>query len=230
MTAQAATLLAALQFADGQFPGGAFAFSWGVESLAAESRLLRRDWSSFLLGQMEGRWASFDRPLIAHAHAHAHAAAGEGAALRVLDDLAEALTLPAAARAGSRRAGAALLGSHARLGTMGAAAYRAKIVAGAVPGHLPIVQGLVLAGVGLDQISALAVSAHATAQSLGSAAIRLGLISAQDSQAALQALRPHLAEVLAAPLPAPDEIGSFAPLADIAMMRHPLQPQQLFAN
>jgi len=226
MIAEATSLLAALQFGDGQFPGGAFAFSWGVESLVADGRLARRDWFSFLLGQMEGRWAGFDRPLIAHAHA----AARDGAVLAALDDLAEALTLSAAARAGARRAGAALLGTHARLGTEGAAAYRAKVSAGQTPGHLPVAQGVVLAGVGLDRMSALAVSAHSTAQSLGSAAIRLGLISAQDSQSALQALRPHLAMFLAANIPAPDEIGSFAPLADIAMMRHPLQLQQLFAN
>lgn len=226
MTGEVAPLLAALQFADGQFPGGAFAFSWGVESLMADSRLVRADWVSFLLGQMEGRWARFDRPLIAHAHE----AAGDGAALRALDDLAEALTLPAAARAGSRRAGAALLGSHARLGTPGAAGFRALVSAGETPGHLPVVQGLVLAGAGLDLPQSLAVAAHGTAQSLGSAAIRLGLISAQDSQSALQALRPHLAGWLETEIPALGDIGSFAPFADIAMMRHPLQPQQLFAN
>lgn len=224
--AAAASLLAALQFGDGQFPGGAFAFSWGVESLMADGHLARRDWFSFLLGQMEGRWASFERPLIAHAHA----AAVDETILAELDDLAEALTLPTAARAGSRRAGAALLGSHARLGTPGAAAYRGRVTEGLAPGHLPVVQGLVLAGVGLDRMAALAVSGHATAQSLGSAAIRLGLISAQDSQTSLQALRPHLAEFLDAEIPVRDEVGSFAPPADIAMMRHPLQPQQLFAN
>lgn len=226
MMGEVATLLAALQFADGQFPGGAFAFSWGIESLMADGRLVRADWFSFLLGQMEGRWARFDRPLIAHAHR----AAENGPELKALDDLAEALTLPAAARAGSRRAGAALLGSHARLGTPGAAGFRASVSAAETPGHLPVVQGLVLAGAGLDLPQSLAVAAHGTVQSLGSAAIRLGLISAQDSQSALQALRPHLAGWLEAEIPALNDIGSFAPFADIAMMRHPLQPQQLFAN
>ncbi|GAB0116711.1 urease accessory protein UreF [Acidisoma sp. 7E03] len=226
MTGEAFCLLAALQFADGQFPGGAFAFSWGVESLMADGRLARGDWPSFLLGQMEGRWARFDRPLIAAAHA----AAGDAAALLGLDDLAEAHTLPAAARTGSRRAGAALLGSHARLGTPGASAYRARVIGGEAPGHLPIVQGLVLSGAGLELRHTLGVAAHGTAQALGSAAIRLGLISAQDSQSALQALRPHLSALLEAPMPQLDEVGSFTPCADIAMMRHPLQPQQLFAN
>lgn len=179
-------LLSALQLADGQFPGGAFAFSWGIESLMADGHLGRRDWLAFLLGQMEARWAGFDRPLIAHAHA----ASDHEEPLAALDDLAEALSLAAAARSGSRRAGAALLGSHARLGTPGAAAYRHRVASGEVPGHLPVVLGLVLAGAGLDRPSALAVAAHSAAQSLGSAAIRLGLISALNSQSALQALRP----------------------------------------
>lgn len=218
--------LAALQFADGQFPGGGFAFSWGVESLAADGLLRRADWPGFLLGQMEGRWARLDRPLTAHAHA----AGAHAERLVAIDDLAEALALPAAARTGSRRAGMALLGTHARLGTAGAAGYRARVTAGEAPGHLAVVQGLVLAGAGLSQTEALGIAGYAAAQSLGSAAIRLGLISALDAQAALTGLRPLLAQLVAAPVPPLDAIGCFAPLADLAMMRHPLQPQQLFAN
>ena len=48
-------------------------------------------------------------------------------------------TLVASLREGSRRAGSALLGVHARLATPGAAAYRALIEGGA-PGHLAVVR------------------------------------------------------------------------------------------
>ncbi|WP_298215144.1 urease accessory protein UreF [Acidocella sp.] len=219
-------LLRALQFADGQFPAGGFAFSWGVESLMADGLLARADWPDFLRGQMEHRWAPQDRPLTAHAFL----AAGDEAALLALDELAEALTLAAPAREGSRRAGAALLATHARLDTPGAAAYQALAAAGKAPGHLPVAMGLALAGAGLDLPLSLAVSAHATAQALGTAALRLGLIGALEAQAALQALQPRLAELIAAPVPPVEEIGGFTPLADIAMMRHPLQKQQLFSN
>ena len=219
-------LLRGLQFADGQFPSGGFAFSWGVESLAADGLLTRADWPEFLAGQMEHRWAPHDRPLVAHAFR----AARDHAALIELDELTEALSIASAAREGSRRTGAALLGTHARLGTPGAAAYRALVMAGKAPGHLPVVMGVVLAETGLDLPTALAVSAHSTAQSLGSAAVRLGIIGALDAQAALQNIQPRLAELIAAPIPPVDDIGSFTPLTDIAMMRHPFQPQQLFSN
>ncbi|EKN00280.1 MULTISPECIES: urease accessory protein UreF [unclassified Acidocella] len=222
----ALSLLRGLQFADGQFPSGGFAFSWGVESLAADGLLTRADWPSFLEGQMQLRWATQDRPLTAHAYLNAN----NQDALRNLDELTEALSLASAAREGSRRAGAALLSTHVRLGTPGAAAYRDRVNASEVPGHLPVVMGIVLAGAGLDLPTALAVSAHSSAQALGSAAVRLGLIGALDAQMALQKLQPRLAEWVALPLPKLDEIGGFTPLADIAMMRHPTQPQQLFSN
>ena len=219
-------LLRALQFSDGQFPSGGFAFSWGVESLAADGHLTRADWPMFLAGQMEHRWAPHDRPLVAYAFQ----AAENPAALKTLDDLTEALAIASTAREGSRRAGAALLGTHARLGTPGAAAYRALVASGEAHGHLLVVMGLALAGAGLDLPMALAVSAYTTAQSLGSAAVRLGLIGALDAQAALQNIQPRIAELINAPLPPLDDIGSFTPLTDIAMMRHPFQKQQLFSN
>ncbi len=222
----ALALLRGLQFADGQFPSGGFAFSWGVESLAADGLLTRADWPAFLSGQMEHRWAPHDRPLVAHAFQSWQ----DQAALVELDELTEALSIASAAREGSRRAGAALLSTHARLGTPGATEYRALVTAEKAPGHLPVVTGLVLAGAGLDLTTALAVSAHSSAQSLGSAAVRLGIIGALDAQAALQKIQPRLAVLMAAPIPPVEDIGSFTPLTDIAMMRHPFQQQQLFSN
>ncbi len=222
----ALTLLRGLQFADGQFPSGGFAFSWGVESLATDGLLTRADWPNFLASQMEHRWASYDRPLVAHAFQSWR----DRAALVKLDELAEALSIAYAAREGSRRAGAALLGTHARLGTPGAAEYRALVTTGSVLGHLPVVMGAVLAGSGLDMATALAVSAHSSAQSLGSAAVRLGLIGALDAQAALQNIQPKLVDLITSPIPPLGDIGNFTPLVDIAMMRHPFQKQQLFSN
>lgn len=220
------TLLRGMQFADSQFPSGGFAFSWGVESLMADGLLTRADWPQFLAGQMEHRWAPHDRPLVAYAFE----AAQDHAALIELDQLTEALAIASAAREGSRRAGAALLATHVRLGTPGAAAYHALVEAEEAHGHLPVVMGLTLAGAGLDLPATLAVSAHTTAQALGSAAVRLGLIGALDAQKALQNIQPRIAEFIAAPLPPLDDIGSFTPLTDIALMRHPYQKQQLFSN
>ena len=222
----AARLLTALQFGDGQFPGGGFAFSWGLESLIADGNVSRAGFGDFLFGQMRHRWASTDRIIAGHAHA----AARDVTALCALDDLAEAWAVVDTIRQGSKRAGAALLGTHLRLGTETARPLKDAIDRGKASGHLPVVQGVVLAGAGLDLASALAVSAYGMAQSLCTAAIRLGLISHLDAQRSLSALNPVLGTLIAEPLSELDTIASFTPLADIAAMRHPDQAQRLFSN
>lgn len=222
----AAGLLTALQFGDGQFPGGGFAFSWGLESLIADGKVMRATFGDFLSGQMRHRWATSDRIIAGHAHTAAH----DLPALCALDDLAEAWAVVDAMRLGSRRAGAALLGTHLRLGTVSARPLKDAIDRGEAYGHLPVVQGMVLAGVGLDLTATLAVSAYGMAQSLCTAAIRLGLISHLDAQRALSALNPVLGTLIAQLLPDLDTVASFTPLADIAAMRHPDQAQRLFSN
>ncbi len=222
----AAALLTALQYGDGQFPGGGFAFSWGLEVMAAEGRLARAGFAGYLAGQLAQRWGRCDRVLVAHAHA----AAGDLAACQALDDLAEALATVEAARTGSRRAGLALLGTHVRLGTPGAAALRALADAQQLHGHLPVVQGLVLAGTGLAAAAALAVSGYTAASAMATAGIRLGLIGHLDAQRALQQVRPLLAALADAPVPPLGAICTLVPEADLAMMRHADLPRRLFSN
>lgn len=224
--AGAAALLTALQYGDGQFPGGGFAFSWGLEAMVAEGRLRRADFADYLAGQLAHRWAMCDRVLVAHAHA----AAGDDEGCEALDALAEALATVEAARTGSRRAGLALLGTHVRLGTPGAAGLRASVDRQAAQGHLAVVQGVVLAGTGLGQAAALAVSGYTAASALATAGIRLGLIGHLDAQLALQQVRPLLAALADALVPALDAICNQVPEADLAMMRHADLPRRLFSN
>jgi urease accessory protein len=219
-------LLTALQFGDGQFPGGGFAFSWGLESLLADHRLSRADFPSFVAGQLRHRWASVDRVITAHAHA----AAADPARLLTIDDLTDATLTAEPTRAGSRRAGAALLDTHARLGTPGAAALKRAIDAGAAFGHLAVVQGAMLSGVGLDTEATQAISATGMVQAFCTAALRLGLIGHLDAQRTLAAVRPCIARHVATPLPPLAELHGFTPAADIAAMRHTQQPQRLFSN
>ena len=219
-------LLTALQFGDGQFPGGGFAFSWGLEALVTDGKLTRDGFPVFVDGQLQHRWATCDRTLVAHAHA----AASDMPRLCELDDLIDALMTVDSARIGSRRAGRALLGTHGRLNTPGAAAFKACIEAGQAHGHLPIVQGVVFRGVGLDEAAALAVSAYTMAQALCTAAIRLGLIGHLDAQRTLARIRPRMAQLAAQGRGDLDAISTFVPVSDIAMLRHADQAQRLFSN
>ena len=164
--------LAALQHGDSAFPGGGFAFSWGIEGLVADEVVetaddLERVVEDLLLG----RWAPFDRVALRRAFA----AGLDLDRVTALDREVEAGTLVAGLREGSRQAGRALLGVHVRLATPCAAAYRAMIDGGA-PGHLAVVQGLVWRGLGLSVVSAEALAAWGLVWALVSAAVRLDVI------------------------------------------------------
>src|SRR5262245_7580198 len=222
-----ATLLTALQYADSFFPSGGTAFSWGLEALCADRQVTSADdVRRFLEGQLRHRWASCDRLFLVAAHR----ASRDLDTVAALDHVLEAMTLPRELRAGATRAGAALLGIHERLGTIGAAEYRVRVRAGQAPGHLPVVQGLLLAGVGLDERLASAVSAHALSVSVVSAALRLSIITHVDAQRILTHVRAALAELLAAPVADVMQAAVYAPATDVAAMRHETQTARLFAN
>lgn len=220
-------LLAALQHADSFFPSGAVSFSWGLEALRADD-LIRTadDVALFIAALLRHRWATGDRTVLAAAHN----AGDDLEAVRRVDQLQEAMALAYELRAGSRRMGAALLGVHARLGTRNAATYRAWALADQAPGHVAVMQGLLWRGIGFELEVALAVAAHGFCVGLIGAALRLGLIGHVEGQRCLGGLHDLIAEVLKSPLPALDEISSFAPACDIAFMRHEVQPGRLFAN
>ena len=223
----AAADLAALQFGDSFFPSGAVSFSLGLETLHADGIVTdAATLDAFLGDQVTERWATSERAFLAAAHA----ACPDWGAVAGIDDLQEAMTFAQELREGSRKGGAALLGVHARMETPGAAAYRARVRAGAAQGHLAVVQGVVLAGAGLDLARAEAVSLHGLCATILGAALRLGLIGHLDGQIMLRGLRPRMAALLARPAPGVCDAWSYAPLADVAAARHEQAPVRLFSN
>jgi urease accessory protein len=226
MSTDTLRLLTALQHADSFFPSGGFAFSNGLEGLRDDGRVLGAEDVERVIGeQITGRWASCDRAFIAAAHA-----AADLNAVATLDRRLEAMTLPRELRDGSRRNGAALLRVHAELGTPRAAGYRAVVRADAAPGHLAIVQGLVLAGASLQRDESLVIAAHAFAVGLLASAVRMGLIGHVAAQAALGRLHAVIDAALTTPLQAPEAAYAFTPVTEIAVMRHEVSTRRLFAN
>ena len=219
-------LLAALQHGDSFFPSGGFAFSNGLEGLQDDGRVVGAEDVEKVVGeQIIGRWASCDRAFIAAAHD-----AADLDAIATLDRRLEAMTLPRELRDGSHRNGAALLRVHAELGTPRATEYRAVVRTDEAPGHLAIVQGLVLAGVSLLRDESLVVAAHSFAVGLLASAVRMGLIGHVAAQAALGRLHAVIDAALATPLPAPETAHAFTPVTEIALMRHEVSTRRLFAN
>lgn len=223
----AASLLATLQQADSFFPAGGVAFSWGLETLVTEGVFRAdRDLHPLLMGQLEQRWATFDRcALVA-----AFETVPDLASVARIDQRIEAMSVARELREGSRRAGASLLGVHARLGTPGASEYRAAVRAGSACGHLPVVQGLVWHGAGMTVDQAQAVSAHTFCVSLLGAALRLGAIGHLHAQETLVGVRSEMAKLLAEPPPKFQDCRAYTPMAEIAVMRHEVQSARLFAN
>ncbi len=166
MTDVAATL-AVLQFGDSLFPSGAVSFSWGLEGLAENGVVTGADGvRAFVIGQLNARWASFDRAVVVAAHR----AMSDLDDIAAIDDQVEIQTPSAELRSGSRRMGEALLSVASRLGIADAAAYRDRVKQGAACGHLAPMQGLVWGRAGLSEGDAVALSAHTFCTGLLSAA------------------------------------------------------------
>lgn len=220
-------LLSALQFADSFFPGGGVALSWGLEQLRSDRELASaEDLASFVEGQLVQRWAAFDAPALSAAW---HAA-GDLERLRQIDALVEAMTLAQELRDGSRRAGAALLNVHSRLGGSAAGRFRALALAGETPGHLAVAQGLAWRDNGVPEPACRAMSAHLLATGLVSAALRLGVVGHLQAQAALNQVRPVTARLLDQPVAPLENLAAFTPATDIAAMRHESADSRMFSN
>jgi len=222
----AAAALALMQYGDSAYPAGGFAFSWGVEGLAADG-LLRGppDLDDFIREHLEFRWNTMDRPLLGRAFR-----AEAPAAVAVVDRFAETSTPSAPMRDGSRRAGRALLGISARLGGELSTAYRVFLSADARLGHLPIAQAVAYRDSRLDLPSAELVSGWTLINGLVSAATRLGVVGHVEAQRSIAAARPRLAELLSKASPSDAAPSSFTPLIDIAVSRTHARSTRLFTT
>jgi urease accessory protein len=221
-----AAALALMQYGDSAYPAGGFAFSWGIEGLAADGLLDGQDdLDAYIAEHLALRWNCMDRPLLGRAYR-----AADVAALGEVDHFAETATLSLEMREGSRRAGRALLGVSARLGGALARAYRARLSTNEPLGHLPVAQAIAFRDAGLDLPSSEVVSGWTLVNGLVSAATRLGLIGHVEAQHSLDKARGALVQLLASALPQDTIPSSFTPLIDIAVSRGRSRATRLFTT
>lgn len=220
----AAAALALMQHGDSAYPAGGFAFSWGVEGLAADGFLTGRDRLAQLLDDhLTRRWNSMDRALLGRAYR-----AASLDEIAVVDRYAETATPSAPMREGSRRAGRALLNISAKLGGSLSVGYRALAAEEPNLGHLSVIQAVAYRDAGLDLAGAELVSGWTLLMGLVSAAVRLGVVGHVEAQRSLAFARARLALMLAEALPDDFLPSSFTPLIEIAVSRSRSRPQRMF--
>jgi urease accessory protein len=219
--------LRAIWQADGGFPSGAFAFSYGLEgAIAMRGDMTMREFEQLVMTILRQRWASYDRIALLRSFR----AKGELSVIAAIDREVEASTLVEALRNGSRRNGASFLASHASLGDELARLLRDAVRSGECLGHIAVMQGAVWSAAGLTEELAQLTSGYAVASGLIAVAVRLGAIGALRGQAVLKASLPLIEELASRAIPNGAEMESFIPFLDIASARHAQADLRLFAN
>jgi urease accessory protein len=230
MTADGA-FLALLQFADGLFPAGGFAHSFGLETYAQEGRVRdRAGLEAFVRAHLEGSAGPSDA--VAVAHATRAAAAGDTAAAVSLDERLEAMKCVPEFRAASRQMGRQTLRVAAALADGPVVGELARFVEdGRAPGHHAVALGAALGGAGVDAERAAAAYLYSTAALLVGAGLRLLALGQLDGQRVLAATRPLVARLAAAAAAARvEDMWSFTPGLELAGLRHATLDMRLFRS
>jgi urease accessory protein len=220
-----------LHFADGLFPTGAYAHSFGLESYVQDGRVHdRATLEEFLAGYLEGSAGPGDGVLVGAAVERGRVRDLAGAL--ALDAEIDALRPAAELREASRQMGRQTL----RIATeLTADVFLARIAAeadaGRTPGHHPLVFGLVGGVLAWPARSAILAYLQASASAVVSAALRLFPMGQLDGQRALWAMGPRIAALAtrAAETP-PGDLSSFVPGLEIAAMHHARLDARLFRS
>ena len=215
-------LLTALRLGDSTYPTGAFAYSWGLETLLADAQLDRAGLEAFVLQELVGRWHGVDRPALTGGWRSA-----DLTELADWDCVIDESSWSEPQRSHSIEAGSAMLAAAVRLSLPGARAMQDAVRDDRMAGHVTTLTGALHRGAGLSLETTLLISAQGFVRNLLSAAVRLGQLGAIASQACLARIETAIPD-----LAQPPEVGTrpqgFAPMTDIALMRP--HAARLFVN
>jgi urease accessory protein len=225
------SLATLLQFADGLFPAGGYAHSFGLETYVQEGAV--RDAagvSAFLAAYLEGSAGPSDA--VAVTVAFERTRAGDMPGILDLDARLDALRPAAELREASRQMGRQTLRVAAAVtGDALLARLHEEADGGRTPGHHPVVFGAVGAVLGWAGEAAALAYLHAAAVVVVGAASRLLPLGQLEGQRVLSSLRPLLVRLARAAASATlDDLWGFAPGIDAASMRHAGLEARLFRS
>ena len=220
-----------LQFADGLFPAGAYAHSFGLETYVQSGEV--RDAAGveqFLRAYLEGSAAPTDA--VAMLCAWRAAKAGDLAACLALDETLDAMKTVSELRDASRQMGRQTLRvANHLLGHNFPESFAEAVANESTPGHHAVVVGIVGGVIDWPPEEMAAAYLYSTSAALVGAALRLMPLGQLAGQRILSNITPLIARLAAeVQNKTQSDISSFAPSLEIAGMRHALLDARLFRS
>ena len=224
-------LLTLLQFADGLFPAGGFAHSFGLETYVQDGRVRdRHGLETFVAAHLEGSAGPADAAASAIAVGMARRTDAE--AWMALDARLDAMKTVPEFRTASRQMGRQTLRVAAGIGADPFLEELARAVdGGRAAAHHATVFGAAVGRGGADPERAAAAYLYATAALLVGAGLRLIALGQLDGQRVLAAMRSRIERLAAAAAAARvEDLWSFNPALEIAGIRHAALDARLFRS
>lgn len=229
MTSTVGRLLVSMQLTDSAFPTGLYTMSHGLEGYHQAGLV-----SPGTVGDLlEDLLIHSVGPGDATAMSRAHDAARDSdwAVVAHIDHLVLASKLNHEMRRASIRSGRALIGIAGDLFGEGVGEYAARIADRAVPGCQPVVSAICYSAAGVPRSEAVASDLFAFSASFVGAALRMRLTDHRRAQVVLREIAPVIETVTAdAGVRSIDDMGGFAPMADISSARHERADGRLFTS
>ena len=223
--------LSLLQFADGLFPAGAYAHSFGLEYYVQSGEVTdAAGVEAFLRAYLEGCTAPADA--VALVCARRYATQNSLAACLALDELVDAMKAPSELRDASRQMGRQTLrvANHLHGGRL-LCEFSDAVASESTPGHHPVVFGMIGGGLDWDALEMASAFLYSTSAALVGAALRLLPLGQLAGQRVLWNMQPLIAELAEeAQEKSESDMWSFAPILEIASMQHALLDARLFRS